>query len=186
MRKKVHLLVGITLMFLFFTGCTSIDYNGVSANVTSKEFPSTSEASLSDELLVLDGESNCERYNFRIRHPSSWTAIVDEESFETPDQGIRIYIDNNEDAFIYAFGDSRGLINPGMAGNKGHSVSNFSFSSGISGKMYSCVGTDEILWKTAIFGHNDKYAIILKVDCDIYKRLEPTINAIMNSFEFTD
>jgi hypothetical protein len=184
MNKKILLLCVFILELLLFAGCTSTDSDDSSKPDTSDNSYTSNTSKQHDELLLLDSELNCDRYHFLIKYPSAWSGVADEARFETPDEGIRIYIEKKENAFIYAFGDNRGQIDPGMAGNEGNTISDFSTTTGINGKIYSYIDVEGTLWKTAIFGDNDEYAIILKMDYDIYIRYEQVINAVMNSFEF--
>ena len=104
------------------------------------------------------------------------------------DQGVIIYIDDKKDPMssLWIFGDKRGQIHPGTAGEHGSTITDFSMVSGIAGKRYGLVDADGVRWDVLIFGEDEDYAIWIRLDNAFYLEYEPTINAIIDSFTFIE
>lgn len=148
--------------------------------------PASPTPAIPTKLLNLTQEAECERYHFSVKYPEEWSAVIQGEVVDAPDQGIIIYVDDTKDLMssIHVFGDVRGQIHPGDASKDGNTIIDFSTASGITGKRYNRLDANGIRWDVFIFGEYDDYAIWIRLEDSFYLEYKPTIDAIIDSFTF--
>lgn len=203
--NKAFLVYGLSIALFLLAGCGQTN-RGISPPAPSESIPivSLSESastptpsevlltptasSPQPKLLELTKEAVCERYHFSVRYPDTWTAVVEEEVIDAPDQGVIIYVDDKKGLMssLHIFGDMRGQINPGNAGGSRSTITDFSTASGTTGKRYDLLDEENIRWDVRIFGDQEDYAIWIRLDNSFYLEYEPTINAIIDSFTFLE
>lgn len=204
--KKTCRICGLSIALLLLAGCTqtifsespSPEPSGSAPVISTSEVtptptssmvvPTPTASSPEPKLLELTKEAVCERYHFSVKYPDTWTVVIQSEQIDAPDQGVIIYIDDKKDPMssLWIFGDKRGQIHPGTAGEHGSTITDFSMVSGIAGKRYGLVDADGVRWDVLIFGEDEDYAIWIRLDNAFYLEYEPTINAIIDSFTFIE
>ncbi|MEM5770671.1 MAG: hypothetical protein AAGU32_20655, partial [Bacillota bacterium] len=103
--KKTRLIIVLSIALLLLVGCVQTGFSdpptapseSAPASSTSEVPPTPTASPPEPKLLELTKEAVCEMYHFSVKYPDTWTAVIESEKIDAPDQGVIIFVDEKKD-----------------------------------------------------------------------------------------
>lgn len=125
-----------------------------------------------------------EEFDFSVEYPSYWegvpeeTWVASEEREASPDGGINIYINGNEDDYIYILGQKGHWSKPN---ENGYVEKSFSTIDGEKGIIYE--QSDESEYIGYLVLEEGFHGAVMRMSKEIYEENQDTINKVLTTIK---